>query len=215
MPTFQFNKLIRDKILQLHSDAGHVMNYERLQGKALKEKLREKLHEEADEIPIRDVVDAEIIEEIADVQQVLDDLKRKYGITAEQVSEVQAIKFDKKGGFSEGVYIKTATVPEGDKWVEYYRKTPRKYPEVKATGKVDPDLPDLAKGTYRHSKSSRLYEVIGVTFNTENYEPLVIYKPLYDDSSYELFARPYDAFTETVELGGKTVPRFEKVDDDA
>ncbi len=131
MLTFQFNKLIRDKILQLHSDAGHTMKYEYLQGEALKEKLREKLHEEADEIPIRDEADAEIIEEIADVQQVLDDLKREYGITSRQVSEAQTVKFDKKGGFSEGIFIHTATLPESDKWVKYYRNSPHKYPEIK------------------------------------------------------------------------------------
>ena len=135
MPTFQFNKLIRDKILQLHIDVGHTMTYHNLKGEALKEKLRDKLHEEADEIPIRSRADDEVIEEIADVQQILDDLKREYSITSEQVSKVQKAKFDKKGGFADGIFIETVTLPERDEWVKYYRKSPEKYPELREDAK--------------------------------------------------------------------------------
>lgn len=135
MPTFQFNKLIRDKILQLHIDVGHTMTYHNLKGEALKEKLRDKLHEEADEIPVRADADNEVIEEIADVQQILDDLKREYGITDEQLSKVQKAKFDKKGGFADGIFIETVTLPERDEWVKYYRKSPEKYPEIKEDAK--------------------------------------------------------------------------------
>ncbi|MBI3889193.1 hypothetical protein HY312_01265 [Candidatus Saccharibacteria bacterium] len=82
------------------------------------------------EIPVREKSDDEIIEEIADVQQVLDDLKSQYGITDLQVGEVQAAKFDKKGGFSDGVFVESVTLPESDEWVQYYRNAPEKYPEM-------------------------------------------------------------------------------------
>lgn len=209
MATFLFNKLIRDKILQMHIDVGHTITYENLKGEALKTKLRDKLHEETDEIPIRDKKDDDVIEEISDVQQVLDDLKAQYGISDEQVREVQAAKFNKKGGFADGVFIESVTLPERDEWVKYYRKSPEKYPEVRENGKVDPDLPKLEKGIYRHTKSGKLYDVIGVTFNTENYEPLVIYAPTYAHK-YEMFARPYDMFVGKVEIDGVMQPRFRK-----
>jgi hypothetical protein len=54
--------------------------------------------------------------------------------------------------------------------------------------------------------------VLGVALQTETDEPLVIYRPL-DENEYELFARPYTMFVETVEINGRTVPRFEKVAD--
>jgi hypothetical protein len=73
-------------------------------------------------------------------------------------------------------------------------------------------FPDIAKGTYRHTKKNHLYEVLGVALQTETDEPLVIYRPL-DENEYELFARPYTMFVETVEINGRTVPRFEKVAD--
>lgn len=130
MLTFRFEKLIRDKILQLHLDVGHDVTYRRVSGDELKEKLRIKLIEEANEIPVRESVDNEIIEELADVQQVIDDLKRLYDVTDHQVAEMQLEKHSKKGGFTDGVYIEKVTLPESDEWVAYYRRSPEKYPEV-------------------------------------------------------------------------------------
>lgn len=75
----------------------------------------------------------------------------------------------------------------------------------------EPKSPAIAKGTYRHNKTGSLYEVVGVALQVETGEFLVIYKPLYDHPAYEIFARPYAIFTELVELGGKMMPRFERV----
>lgn len=72
----------------------------------------------------------------------------------------------------------------------------------------------VIKGTYCHSKSGRLYEVIGVALQTESNEQLVVYKPLYK-SEREFYARPYEMFFDEVEVGGKTMNRFEKVEDKA
>lgn len=135
MLRFSFAKLIRDNILEEHQKAGHKIIYTLLTGNDLKEALRVKLHEEADEIPVREKVDNEIIEEIADVQQILDDLKALYGISDEQAQNVQQAKYDKKGGFQRGVYIDTVEVDEDDEWVLYYRNNPEKYPEISVTDK--------------------------------------------------------------------------------
>lgn len=73
-------------------------------------------------------------------------------------------------------------------------------------------FPYIEKGVYRHSKKGHLYEVLGVAVQTETDEPLVIYRPLYENE-FELFARPYAMFIEEVEINGRIVPRFEKVDE--
>ena len=73
--------------------------------------------------------------------------------------------------------------------------------------------PQITHGTYRHTKSGKLYEVIGVALQTETGEQLVVYRPLYE-SEHELFARPYDMFVGSAELDGETVPRFTRVIDD-
>jgi predicted house-cleaning noncanonical NTP pyrophosphatase (MazG superfamily) len=131
MPTFLFSKLIRDKILSKHKEAGHDIKYRLLSGEELKKKLREKLHEEADEIPVKSEADAEVIEEISDVQQVLNDLKHEYNITDEQVEVIRQAKLAKKGGFTDGVFVESVTLDNNDEWTTYYRAAPDKYPEVK------------------------------------------------------------------------------------
>ena len=72
--------------------------------------------------------------------------------------------------------------------------------------------PSIEKGTYRHSKTGKLYEVLGMALATETEEWLVIYRPLYN-SEYELFARPHEMFIEEVTIGGDVVPRFKQIDE--
>ncbi|WP_020559803.1 DUF1653 domain-containing protein [Thiofilum flexile] len=74
---------------------------------------------------------------------------------------------------------------------------------------LDP-LPTIECGYYQHYKMG-LYEVLGVARHSETYEPLVLYRPLYNDSG--LWVRPYAMFCSTVEIEGKTVPRFRRVED--
>ena len=69
-------------------------------------------------------------------------------------------------------------------------------------------IPTIQKGAYRHSKSGKLYEVLGVALNTETEEYVVVYRPSCP-SEYELFVRPYAMFVESTEIDGQTVPRFE------
>ena len=67
----------------------------------------------------------------------------------------------------------------------------------------------LKKGIYRHAKTGKEYEVLGMALQTETEEKLVIYRPLYDGTDYELFARPYDMFIESVVIDGVSRRRFE------
>lgn len=63
----------------------------------------------------------------------------------------------------------------------------------------------IKAGRYRHYKGSE-YEVIDTARHSESEEWLVLYRPLY--GARELWVRPYNMFVESVELEGKTVPRF-------
>ena len=64
-------------------------------------------------------------------------------------------------------------------------------------------------GKYRHYKGNE-YEVIGVGKHTEAEERLVVYKALYEP--YEIWIRPFDMFFETIDVGGKNIQRFEKLE---
>jgi hypothetical protein len=68
-----------------------------------------------------------------------------------------------------------------------------------------PALPAAPAGRYRHYKGGE-YEVLGAARHSESLEPLVVYRPLYDDSGW--WVRPHAMFFGTVEVDGRTVPRF-------
>lgn len=69
-------------------------------------------------------------------------------------------------------------------------------------------LPPAKLGRYRHYKGND-YEVIGVVRHSETLEPMVLYRPLYNDSG--LWVRPYAMFFEEVEVNGRRQPRFAPV----
>jgi hypothetical protein len=67
----------------------------------------------------------------------------------------------------------------------------------------------LQPGRYRHYKGGS-YRVIGTARHSETGELLVVYRCLYDNDS--LWVRPLAMFVETVLVGGRQVPRFERVE---
>lgn len=71
--------------------------------------------------------------------------------------------------------------------------------------------PPFTPGVYRHYKGWE-YEALGVACHESELSWLVIYKPLYPhEHAPDIWARPYDDFCSTVEIDGKTVPRFELI----
>lgn len=66
----------------------------------------------------------------------------------------------------------------------------------------------LKLGKYRHYKGNN-YEVIGVARHSETKEELVVYRALYGE--FDLWVRPLKMFLENVEVGGKTMSRFEYI----
>lgn len=71
-----------------------------------------------------------------------------------------------------------------------------------------PPLPALALGRYRHYKGGE-YEVIGVARHSKTLAPLVVYRPLYNDSGW--WVRPFEMFTGTLLVDGVQRPRFEPI----
>ncbi len=64
----------------------------------------------------------------------------------------------------------------------------------------------IQTGTYRHYKG-QTYQVIGVAKHSETEEDVVVYRALYGEGG--LWVRPLEMFREKVEIGGKSIPRFE------
>lgn len=68
----------------------------------------------------------------------------------------------------------------------------------------------IPKGKYKHYKG-KYYEVLDVARHSETLEYFVVYKTLYGD--FDTWIRPLEMFTETVEVDGELVKRFELVEE--
>jgi len=70
---------------------------------------------------------------------------------------------------------------------------------------------EVKLGKYVHSKSKKIYEVIGICRHSETLEQLVMYKALYDSKEFgnnSIWVRSKKMFLEEIKINGKIVPRF-------
>lgn len=128
MPKFELNKLVRDGLRGEYERTNQNPVFRELSIDELKTQLARKIIEEANEIKVNSRPD-EVIDEVADIRQTIDDIMAIYNITEEQVKLAQQKKYDKKGGFANGVFVETLELGDGDPWIEYYRKNPDIFPE--------------------------------------------------------------------------------------
>jgi len=73
---------------------------------------------------------------------------------------------------------------------------------------------NIKKGIYKHSKSGRMYKVLGVARHSETLEELMVYEAQYESEEFgknSLWVRPIEMFTEVVEINGEKLPRFQHV----
>lgn len=128
MLKFRFHKLVRDKIVHMQIAQGSRPVYHKLDKSEQKTELVKKITEEVEELLAAD--ESEIIGEIADLQQLLDDLRTKYGLSKQDVARAQRLKTEKYGAFQDGIFLEEVEIADDNPWVEYYRKNPSRYPEI-------------------------------------------------------------------------------------
>ena len=69
-------------------------------------------------------------------------------------------------------------------------------------------MAEIQPGRYRHYKGNE-YSVLGVARHSETLEELVVYRQEYGERG--LWVRPAAMFAETVEVDGRIVPRFQRL----
>ena len=128
--TFRLGKLIRGKLLgKMHAEDQKV-NYEILDDdKRYLEALEDKAKEESGELRLTVDVD-HAIEELADLQQVIDDAAVALGRTPEDVREAQAKKLEKAGDFAGRIFVHTVYVDpaKSPELYDYYSQNPERFP---------------------------------------------------------------------------------------
>ena len=65
-------------------------------------------------------------------------------------------------------------------------------------------------GKYEHFKG-KSYRVLAIAKHSETLEKMVVYQQLYGEEG--VWVRPLGMFLETVEVEGKTVPRFRYIEE--
>ena len=100
----KYNKLIRDRILEIIQAAGENPFSRVLNKKEYIKELKRKILEEAEEL-ISAKNKKEIINEIVDIQELLDVIISEIGLTKSQIKQQQKIKNRKKGGFKKKLFL--------------------------------------------------------------------------------------------------------------
>lgn len=97
-----YDKLIRDKIPQIIEKDGRTCETIKVSREEHYQRLKEKLMEEVTEF-----IQDENIEELADIYEVIAALSEFVGKGEEELMEVRNKKRDERGGFREGIVLKS------------------------------------------------------------------------------------------------------------
>jgi predicted house-cleaning noncanonical NTP pyrophosphatase (MazG superfamily) len=115
MLKFKFDKLVRDKIVDQQVASGAKPTYQVLDRQGHIDSLVKKISEEATEI-VHALPD-EVAGEIADVQQILDDLAEVLGLKSDDIRKEQQLKAEKAGTFQRGLYVEYVEVNDDNAWL--------------------------------------------------------------------------------------------------
>lgn len=126
---FKQNKLWRDKMPTIKEAEGSIIHITPLSDAEYDEQLRVKLNEEVDEV-IAAQSTTDLIEELADVYEVIDAVCALHKINKDDLLAIQRKKYEARGGFYERKFVTIAEHPAGSSGEQYCRAQPEKYPEV-------------------------------------------------------------------------------------
>ncbi len=125
MPKFLVRKLIRDKF----ADLDHWQGIRVLSKSEFTHELKRKLVEEAEEV-MAAATSEEVLEELADAQDIIEALAKNLGFSKTDISEAQAKKQEKRGGFDRRVFAEIIDLKDEDRLVAHCRSQPHKYQEI-------------------------------------------------------------------------------------
>ncbi len=130
MKTFQFNKLVRDKIPTAIKSRGGIVAARKLNQKEYVKELIKKLSEETSELG-RNLPPTEVAEELADIIEVVTALQKVFKVSDSKLQSIRQKKNLKNGAFDKRLFIDSIKVSDNDPWINHYRQNSNRYPEIK------------------------------------------------------------------------------------
>lgn len=126
---FKIDQIIRDKLPDIMRSQGIAVFERSLEGQELDQRLREKLLLEAREVQNAQSME-ELIEELADVLEVMHALVKAAGVDMQRVEEKRIKKLQARGGFDARLYNPYVEVDEANPAIDYYLSKSTQYPEI-------------------------------------------------------------------------------------
>ena len=99
-----YNKLVRDKILEILESDGLSYNAKVLEAQDFLKEVKVKMVEEAKEFQQAENVQ-EMVEELADLLELVHTAINALGISYKELEDIRAHKKVKRGGFEQAIYL--------------------------------------------------------------------------------------------------------------
>jgi len=109
---YNHQKLVRDKIPELIISSGNECKTRIMDDDEFEIELKKKLLEETKELI--EASDEKVINEMADVLQVLISIAAQHNISLDKVIEYQIEKENKRGAFFQKIFLEWSTQPGGN-----------------------------------------------------------------------------------------------------
>jgi predicted house-cleaning noncanonical NTP pyrophosphatase (MazG superfamily) len=145
-----FDKLVRDKVPSAIEAKGELVSAMELPNPALRAALRRKLVEEALEVANAEG-DQAIVDELADVFEVMQALQRNLGLHGDEIERRAEKKRTKRGGFDRGLFLRSTGGDRSDDatgrrdYVRLERKGNALQLVVPLVPPLSPKLPDIIR----------------------------------------------------------------------
>jgi predicted house-cleaning noncanonical NTP pyrophosphatase (MazG superfamily) len=126
---FKQEKLWRDKAIDRLEQMGSKVHWTKLDAEQFLQQLKRKLLEEAEEV-WNAKTEEHLVEELADVLEVVEAFCELHGKALQDVIALQHKKREERGGFQGRRFVTVAEHPIGSFGEKYCLNDPEKYPEI-------------------------------------------------------------------------------------
>ena len=98
-----YNKLVRDKIIDIIEADGRIAKYRILEDDEYRQELNKKLQEE-----VKEYLEDNNVEELADIVEVIYGILNSMDVSIKEFEKIRINKQEKRGAFKKKIYLEEA-----------------------------------------------------------------------------------------------------------